>query len=120
MVTIRSLVAAFALIGVVIANLLSGLPAASAIDCTTVTALVSACSSFVMYGLPDPIPGSPCCVAMTSLNNVADSDDNRRVVCQCMMDLIATYSSNATAIATLPGFCGVSLGFTIDPNTDCE
>ncbi|XP_051121719.1 putative non-specific lipid-transfer protein 14 [Andrographis paniculata] len=94
--------------------------AAAAADCTTVTALFSACSSFVIYGTPDPIPGSPCCVAMSSLNNLADSEDNRRGVCRCLMDIIMAYNTNATAIATLPGFCGVSLGFTIDPNTDCE
>ncbi|KAL0452515.1 UNVERIFIED_CONTAM: putative non-specific lipid-transfer protein 14 [Sesamum latifolium] len=92
----------------------------SAADCATVTELVSSCSSFVTYGSPDPIPGSPCCAAMTSLNNLADSGDNRRGVCRCLMDLIAAYNHHATAIATLPGFCGVSLGFTIDPNTDCE
>ncbi|XP_019192147.1 PREDICTED: putative non-specific lipid-transfer protein 14 [Ipomoea nil] len=90
------------------------------IDCATVKALVSACSSFVMYGSPDPIPGSPCCVAMLSLSNLADSTDNRQIVCRCVMDLITTYNPNATSIATLPGFCGVSLGFIIDPNTDCE
>ncbi|RAL52192.1 hypothetical protein DM860_016041 [Cuscuta australis] len=89
-------------------------------ECAIVKALISACSSFVMYGAPDPIPGSPCCVAMLSLSNVADSTDNRQNVCRCMMDLITTYNPNATSIATLPGFCGVSLGFIIDPNTDCE
>ncbi|EPS60737.1 hypothetical protein M569_14063 [Genlisea aurea] len=89
-------------------------------DCTTVTGLISACSTFVTYGSPDPILGSPCCSAMTSLNDLADSGDNRRTVCRCVMDMISTYNPNATAIATLPGFCGVSLGFTIDPNTDCE
>ncbi|KAI3471111.1 hypothetical protein Pfo_027774 [Paulownia fortunei] len=118
MVRISYLATAFA-IGVAVI-FLSRFPAGSAADCATVTALVSACSSFVTYGYPDPIPGSPCCVAMTSLNNLADSGDNRRAVCRCLMDLITAYSTNATAIATLPGFCGVSLGFTIDPNTDCE
>ncbi|KZV46905.1 non-specific lipid-transfer protein 14 [Dorcoceras hygrometricum] len=105
---------------IVAAVLLSRLRVSFATDCTTVTSLVSACSNFVTYGSPDPIPGSPCCVAMTSLNNLADSGDNIRNVCRCLMELISTYSPNATAIATLPGFCGVSLGFTIDPNTDCE
>ncbi|XP_057774398.1 putative non-specific lipid-transfer protein 14 [Salvia miltiorrhiza] len=95
-------------------------PAGSSMECSTVTALVSSCSSFVTHGSPDPMPGSPCCTAMTTLNNVADSGDNRRRVCRCLMDLITSYNPNATAIATLPGFCGVSLGFTIDPNTDCE
>lgn len=105
---------------VVVAVVLFRFQVAYSADCTIVTSLISACSTFVTYGSPDPIPGSPCCVAMTSLNNLADSGDNIRTVCRCLMELISTYSPNATAIATLPGFCGVSLGFTIDPNTDCE
>ncbi|XP_073309648.1 putative non-specific lipid-transfer protein 14 [Primulina huaijiensis] len=119
MVRISSVTAAARMI-VVVAVVLYRFRVAFAADCTTVTSLVSACSSFVTYGSPDPIPGSPCCVAMTSLNNLADSGDNIRTVCRCVMELISNYSPNATAIATLPGFCGVSLGFTIDPNTDCE
>ncbi|XP_027110369.1 putative non-specific lipid-transfer protein 14 [Coffea eugenioides] len=92
-----------------------------AVDCSTVTALLSACSSFIINGAPDPLPLSPCCVAITTLNNLGtDSSQSRQVVCKCLMELITNYNPNATAIATLPGFCGVSLGFTIDPNTDCE
>lgn len=90
--------------------------AATTIECSTVTSLVSTCSTFITYGSPDPLPGTPCCDAMVSLNAIGD----QRFVCRCMMGLITTYTSNATAIATLPGFCGVSLGFAIDPNTDCS
>ncbi|KAL8519375.1 hypothetical protein ACS0TY_010347 [Phlomoides rotata] len=102
--------------------LLSRFPGgASSADCATVNALVSSCSTFIKSGSPDPFPGSPCCVAMTTLTNLADSGDNRRSVCRCFMDLVITsFNPNATAIATLPGFCGVSLGFTVDPNTDCD
>ncbi|KAH0686367.1 hypothetical protein KY284_016920 [Solanum tuberosum] len=91
-------------------------------ECSTVTSLVSACASFMNYGTLDPIPDAPCCIAMTTLSTVASSTgiQTRQSVCRCMMDLITTCNPNATAIATLPGFCGVSLGFTIDPNTDCE
>ncbi|KAK3220781.1 hypothetical protein Dsin_014751 [Dipteronia sinensis] len=92
----------------------------TAIDCATVTTLLSSCTTFITYGTPDPIPGSPCCDAMTSLNLATDSTDSRRSICRCLMSLITTYNPNATAIATLPGFCGVTLGFTIDPNTDCN
>ncbi|XP_059627529.1 putative non-specific lipid-transfer protein 14 [Cornus florida] len=91
-----------------------------AIDCSTVTSLVSACAAFVTYGTPDPYPGSPCCDAMKSLNSIGYSLEERKLVCRCLMGLITTYNPNATAVATLPGFCGVFLGFTIDPNTDCN
>ncbi|KAK6262286.1 hypothetical protein QUC31_008102 [Theobroma cacao] len=93
---------------------------AAAVDCTTVTGLLSTCSAFITYGSPDPYPGSPCCDAVMNLNLIADSTDNRKSVCGCLMGLITTYNPNSTAIATLPGFCGVALGFTIDPNTDCN
>ncbi|KAH7537987.1 putative non-specific lipid-transfer protein 14 [Ziziphus jujuba] len=89
-------------------------------ECSTIIGLFSACSTFITYGSPDPLPGSPCCDAMSSLHIMADTTENRRFVCRCLMGLITTYNPNATAIATLPGFCGLSLGFTIDPNTDCN
>ncbi|KAI4347513.1 hypothetical protein L6164_008323 [Bauhinia variegata] len=92
----------------------------SAVDCSTVAQLFSACSYFISDSSVDPFPGSPCCDAMTGLNVIANSGDNRGALCRCIMGLIATYNPNGTAIATLPGFCGVSLGFTIDPNVDCN
>lgn len=101
--------------------LIMGVRRGIAADCTMVTSFLSACSSFVIYGSPDPYPGSPCCQAMASLSNLAaDTVNNRQSVCACIMGLITTYNPNATAIATVPGFCGISLGFTIDPNTDCH
>ncbi|XP_020095118.1 putative non-specific lipid-transfer protein 14 [Ananas comosus] len=91
------------------------------IDCSTVTSLIAACSSFVSFGSPEPSLGTPCCNGVVTLYNVAaDSVDNRRSACGCLMGLITTYNPNATAIARLPGLCGVSLGFTIDPNVDCR
>ncbi|OVA14143.1 Peptidase S54 [Macleaya cordata] len=75
------------------------------IECSTVTALVATCSNFITYGVPDPTPGTPCCDALMSLENMAnDSSDNRRSVCRCIMGLVTTYNPNATAIATLPAY----------------
>ncbi|CAI0546938.1 unnamed protein product [Linum tenue] len=106
----------------VVTLLLFGAAAAAggALDCTTVTGLISACSAFITYGSPDPLPGSPCCEAMTTLGTVAETGGSSGGgVCRCLLGLIATYNPNATAIATLPGFCGIDMGFIIDPNTDC-
>ncbi|KAM7504724.1 hypothetical protein LguiB_003628 [Lonicera macranthoides] len=94
---------------------------AVATDCTTETALISACTMFVTYGWPDPLPGSPCCNAVLTLKSISDSSgESRRNVCVCIMGLITSNKLYAPTIATLPGFCGVSLGFTIDPTTDCN
>ncbi|XP_008378217.2 putative non-specific lipid-transfer protein 14 [Malus domestica] len=89
-------------------------------ECASVTSLVTTCYTFITYGTPDPFPGSPCCNAMANLKVIADTIENRRFACRCLMGLIATYNPNAYAIATLPDFCQVSLGFNIDPNTDCN
>lgn len=112
------LVVLVGIVGVLMLLLMNNV--STAIDCTTVTSLISACSSFITYGSPDPFPESPCCKAMASLYNLAHSADDRQSLCRCIMGLITTYNPNATVIATLPGFCGVSLGFTIDPTTDCN
>ncbi|PON50834.1 Lipid transfer protein/Par allergen [Parasponia andersonii] len=89
-------------------------------ECSTVAALFSSCSNFVTYGPPDPFPESPCCYAMKSLTVIAGSVANRRFVCRCLTGLISIYKPNSNALSSLPGFCGVSLGFTIDLNTDCN
>ncbi|KAL9338484.1 hypothetical protein Peur_070253 [Populus x canadensis] len=77
---------------------------AADVDCTTVAGFITACSTFITHGTPDPLPGSPCCDSMMSLNVIAVSGNNRRSI----------------FIATFPGFCGVNLGFVLDPNTDCS
>ncbi|KAM7274016.1 hypothetical protein ACFE04_028680 [Oxalis oulophora] len=94
-------------------------PAVAPVECSTVTSLLSVCSNFISYGQPDPVPGSSCCDAMRTLDFVGEQSDSRRSICGCLMSLISSYNPNATAIAILPGICGISLGFTIDPNTDC-
>ncbi|CAI8604533.1 unnamed protein product [Vicia faba] len=89
------------------------------IECSTVAQLFSSCSIFISYGTPDPIPGSSCCDAMSGLSIISDSGNNKQSVCRCIVRLIQNYSTNATAIGLLPGLCGISLGFTIIPNSDC-
>ncbi|KAL6291464.1 hypothetical protein ACE6H2_008974 [Prunus campanulata] len=109
------------MIGVTIMALLSTATlVSSTIECSAVTALVSTCYTFITYGSPDPFPGSPCCNAMANLKVIADTIENRRFACRCLLGLISTYNPNVYAIATLPDFCQVSLGFNIDPNTDCN
>lgn len=95
--------------------------AAETMDCSTVIALTSRCSDFIAYGGLEPGQGSPCCNGLASLNSImADSIDNRRTACSCIVALTTAYHPNATTIARLPGLCGLSLGFIGDPNTDCN
>lgn len=69
---------------------------------------------------PRPHSRVPLLWSMSGVNNIANTADNRQYVCRCLMDLIDNFSSNASAIGILPGLCGISLGFNIDPNADCS
>ncbi|KVI10151.1 Bifunctional inhibitor/plant lipid transfer protein/seed storage helical domain-containing protein [Cynara cardunculus var. scolymus] len=92
-----------------------------AVDCLTVASLISSCSDFVKNGTPYPYQGSPCCDAMTTLGYLAYADFNLRSMCLCFIGIITSYGSRAAiAVGTLPGFCGVSFGFLVDPETDCR
>jgi hypothetical protein len=97
--------------------------ASSSLDCGTVTSLLAGCAAFVRRGpraAPLPGPGTPCCDGVTSMYAVAaDSADNWRSVCRCMAGLVRQYWSNATAIAVLPGLCGVSPVSTAHAVTYC-
>ncbi|KAM0843622.1 hypothetical protein ACQ4PT_057590 [Festuca glaucescens] len=102
------------------------LSASSSLDCGTVTSLLAGCAAFVRRGpgaapLPGPGPAlTPCCDGVTSLYAVAaDSADNWRSVCRCMAGLVRQYWSNASAIAVLPGLCGVSPVSTAHAVTYC-
>ncbi|KAL6871534.1 hypothetical protein ACP4OV_014363 [Aristida adscensionis] len=92
----------------------SSSPAAALLDCGTVTSLLASCGDFVWHGAaaaPLPSPGTPCCEGVAQLYDVAaDSPDNWRAVCRCMVGLVARHSSNASAIALLPVLCGVLPG----------
>ncbi|KAG8080657.1 hypothetical protein GUJ93_ZPchr0007g3311 [Zizania palustris] len=101
---------------------LSSAESASSLDCGTVTSLLAGCTSFVLHydgaapaAAPPqlllpllPAPGTACCDGVVILYAVAaDSGDNWRAVCRCMAGFVRQHSSNASAIAMLPGLCGV-------------
>ncbi|KAF7051163.1 hypothetical protein CFC21_059433 [Triticum aestivum] len=98
-------------------------PSSSSLDCGTVTSLLTGCAAFVTGGTsaaPLPAPGTPCCEGVDGLYAVAaDSPDNWRSVCRCMAGLVRRYWSNASAIALLPGLCGVSPVSTAHAVTYC-
>ncbi|KAF3788504.1 putative non-specific lipid-transfer protein 14 [Nymphaea thermarum] len=94
--------------------------AAADVDCGLVLFLVSNCSHFVMHGFPRPVPASPCCNALASLQNMASEVEERRGVCKCVAGLISMYRPNPRAVAALPSLCQVSLGFPLDPLTNCN
>lgn len=90
------------------------------IECSPVGSLMAVCSGFLNFGAPEPMLGSPCCKAMYSLNSMAATTNDRKEVCRCLVSLLSTYNPNASAVARLPALCGVYLGFSAQPNLDCN
>lgn len=105
------LAAAVAAMAVVACFAATSSSSSSQLHCGTVTSLLSGCAAFVRGhggGAQLPSPGTPCCDGVAGLYAVAaDSADNWRAVCRCMARLVRRHSSNASAIALLPGVCGV-------------
>lgn len=90
------------------------------VECSPVGSLMSVCSSFLNFGAPEPTVGSPCCKAVLSLNSMAASTNDRKDMCRCLVALMTTYNPNVAAVARLPALCGVYLGFSAQPNIDCN
>ncbi|XP_023740377.1 putative non-specific lipid-transfer protein 14 [Lactuca sativa] len=116
MVSLRVVIGSWLLVMVVVDTVV-----VLAVDCITVAALLSTCSEFVNNETKYPYLGSSCCKAMTTLGYFAYNDIDRHALCFCFIGVInATYTPDAAnAFCTLPGFCGVSLGFLTDPTTEC-
>ncbi|EPS68587.1 non-specific lipid-transfer protein [Genlisea aurea] len=100
---------------VMMASMMGPTPA-SAIVCTDVTRYLIPCIGFLTGS------GSigPCCGGVSGLYNAARSTPDKQTVCNCLKNLAQAYPSIAGRAAGLPGQCGVQIGYSIDPHTDCR
>ncbi|KAH7659524.1 Plant non-specific lipid-transfer protein/Par allergen protein [Dioscorea alata] len=89
--------------------------------CDVISSLLYSCENFVVHGPPEMAVSSECCGGLLHLANISGKSIlARRFICSCIVSLIDDYGPNATTIASLPGLCGVYLGFPLDPNIDCN
>ncbi|XP_042394245.1 non-specific lipid-transfer protein 1-like [Zingiber officinale] len=99
----------------VVAALLAASPA-EAITCGQVSSALGPCLPYVS-GKVTVVPAA-CCTGVKNLNNAAKTTPDRRMVCKCLHSLLT--SSNAGKASSIPGNCGVNIGYPISPSTDCS
>ncbi|CDY16296.1 BnaC01g23310D [Brassica napus] len=82
------------------------------------TIYIAAPTDYLTNGGPLP---SSCCVAVKSLNQMAQTTPDRRQVCECLKSAGKEIKGlNIDLVAALPTTCGVSLSYPIGFNTNCD
>ncbi|KAL5714703.1 lipid-transfer protein [Ranunculus cassubicifolius] len=90
-------------------------PYAEAITCGQVANGLSRCIPYLRSGGAVP---PACCSGVRSLNSAARTTPDRRTACACLKNLGRSF--NAGYAASLPGKCGVSIGYPISQSVDCS
>ncbi|KAJ3669406.1 hypothetical protein LUZ60_011356 [Juncus effusus] len=98
--------------------LLTTLNTANALSCGQVTSSIAQCMNYARSGQGSP--PTACCNGVRRLNSMAKSGADRQAACNCLKQLAARQKFNTGAAASIPGKCGVSVGYAISPSTDCS
>ncbi|KAL8204417.1 hypothetical protein R6Q57_010040 [Mikania cordata] len=87
------------------------------ISCGTVIQDLTPCVSYLRSGSGKPPPA--CCSGAKALVAAASATADKRAACSCLQMASRSLNPNPTLAKSLPGKCGINLGFTISPNVDC-
>ncbi|KAL5714702.1 hypothetical protein ACHQM5_016626 [Ranunculus cassubicifolius] len=90
-------------------------PHTEALTCGQVASSLSSCIPYLRSGGAVP---PPCCGGVRSLNSAAKSTADRQAACACLKQL--GKSVNQGNAASLPGKCGVKIGYPISQSVDCS
>lgn len=108
-----------AVVAVLVAAALLASSASAAITCGQVGSSLAPCIPYAT-GRASALPAS-CCSGVKSLNSAARTSADRQAACRCLKSLANSVKSvNMGTVATIPGKCGVSVGFPISMSTDCN
>ncbi|XP_066356330.1 non-specific lipid-transfer protein 1-like [Miscanthus floridulus] len=106
-------------LAVVLAAALLASSVSAAITCGQVGSSLAPCIPYAT-GKATALPAS-CCTGVRSLNSAARTSSDRQAACRCLKSLANSVKSvNMGTVATIPGKCGVSVGFPISMSTDCN
>ncbi|CAH1440922.1 unnamed protein product [Lactuca virosa] len=87
------------------------------LTCSTVIQDVAPCVSYLRSGSGMPPPA--CCSGAKALAAAASTTADRQAACKCLKSASQSLNPNPGLAKSLPGNCGISLGFTISPTVDC-
>ena len=92
--------------------------AEAAVTCGTVSSGVAPCIAYLKGG---PGPSAACCAGIKSLNSAAATPADRKTACNCLKGAAARIPGiNYGMAGSLPGKCGVSIPYPINPSTNCN
>ncbi|KAI7729962.1 hypothetical protein M8C21_019819 [Ambrosia artemisiifolia] len=89
----------------------------AAISCSTVIQDVRPCVSYLTSG--NGMPPAACCSGAKALAAAVTSTADKRAACGCLQSAARSLNPKPALAQSLPGNCGISLGFTISANVDC-
>ncbi|XP_074311896.1 non-specific lipid-transfer protein-like [Silene latifolia] len=93
----------------------------AAISCAVVENNLKPCIGHLKSQDSQATPPADCCSGVKSVKAQADSTGERKAVCQCMKDMATKVGGiNYDLAAKLASQCGVTMSYTINPNTDCS
>ncbi|KMT00369.1 hypothetical protein BVRB_9g216770 [Beta vulgaris subsp. vulgaris] len=92
--------------------------AEAAMSCGTVTKNIAQCITYLKGG---DSPSKGCCDGVTTLKNLASTPADKKTACACLKSAAASIKGlDEKKAAGLPDKCGVSISYSISPNTDCS
>nr|XP_043612131.1 non-specific lipid-transfer protein-like isoform X2 [Erigeron canadensis] len=83
----------------------------------TVIKNVAPCVSYLRSGSGMPPPA--CCSGAKALAAAASTTADRQAACKCLKSASQSLNPNPGLAKSLPGKCGINLGFAISTNVDC-
>ncbi|KAK1413378.1 hypothetical protein QVD17_35150 [Tagetes erecta] len=87
------------------------------ISCSTVIQDVVPCVGYLKSGSGLPPPA--CCSGAKALAAATSTTADKQAACSCLKSASRTVNPNPVLAKSLPGNCGIKLGFSISPNVDC-
>ncbi|KAL2899904.1 IWF1': Non-specific lipid-transfer protein [Bienertia sinuspersici] len=92
--------------------------AEAAMSCGTVTKNIAPCIAYLKGGSG---PSAACCSGVKALNSLAATPADKKTACSCLKSAASSMKGlDQKKAAGLPGSCGVSIPYSISPQTDCS
>ncbi|KAL9272936.1 Non-specific lipid-transfer protein-like protein [Drosera capensis] len=87
------------------------------ITCTQVIGILFPCEAYLKSGVETTM--RQCCDGIRILNILDKSKPDRQVVCSCLKSIARAAGLNYAYTKGLSDKCGLSVGYRVDPSTDC-
>ena len=114
--SVKGLILALVLVVVVVLSASSSSEAA--ITCSDVVNDLRPCATYLSSGSGKPPPA--CCSGAKALAAAASTSADRKSACNCIKTAAKSLTIKSDLAQSLPSNCGISIPFSISPNTDCS